>query len=339
MNAGAEILARLVAGGAVAERVLIVIAHPDDETIGLGAQLGRFDDALLVHLTDGAPRDGYDARNYGFAEIADYAAARRGELDAALRAGGAGRLRRLGLGIPDKEAWRDLAGLARRLAELLQAEKPASVFTHAYEGGHPDHDSAAFAVHAARRLADYPPVIIEMPFYHRRDGRLVTGIFLPLSLPLLEMSSRRRPGSTSPPTERLTSGSRPSSGRRLLPAITIPLRPDDHNRKTCMIECFATQRWMLEQFDLATERFRIAPEYDFRRPPHPGDLHYETLGWGIAGADWRRHAADALDRLGLNSSCPCQERGDEAVSLGREIASRSRSSGGAQRRPVGSHDG
>ena len=56
---------------------MIVVAHPDDETIGLGAQLGRFEDALLVHLTDGAPRDGEDARNYGFASVADYAAARR----------------------------------------------------------------------------------------------------------------------------------------------------------------------------------------------------------------------------------------------------------------------
>src|SRR3954453_10881984 len=179
MNAGAEILARLAAGGAVAERVVIAVAHPDDETIGLGAQLGRFDDALLVHITDGAPRDGHDARNYGFASVTDYAAARRRELEAALRAGEAERLRRLGLGIPDKEAWRDLAGLARRFAELLRAEKPTCVFTHAYEGGHPDHDAAAFAVHAACRLVASPPVIIEMPFYHCRDGHFVTGEFLP----------------------------------------------------------------------------------------------------------------------------------------------------------------
>ena len=70
-----------------------------------------------------------------------------------------------------------------------------------------------------------------------------------------------------------------------------------------MIDCFATQRWLLDQFDLATERFRIAPAYDFREPPHPGDLHYETLGWGIAGQDWQREAAGALARLGLDTRC------------------------------------
>ncbi len=75
------------------------------------------------------------------------------------------------------------------------------------------------------------------------------------------------------------------------------------SRKQRMIDCFATQRWLLEQFDLSTERFRVAPEYDFREPPHPGELHYETLGWGIAGAEWRRAASEALDRLGLAPRC------------------------------------
>ncbi len=295
MNPGEAVLARLAAGETVADRIMIVVAHPDDETIGLGAQLSRFEDALLVHVTDGAPRDGHDSRNYGFTSVADYAAARQAELEAALRAGDAARLRRLGLGVADKEARQDLAGLARSLAEWLRAEEPVAVFTHAYEGGHPDHDSAAFAVHAARRLADSASAIVEMPFYHRRDGHLVAGEFLPP--PPLPLSA------SYIPTKRLVSGSRPSPGRRLSPAVTILLRPEDRSRKHRMIDCFTTQRWLLEQFDLSTERFRAAPSYDFSEPPHPGDLHYETLGWGIACKDWRREAVDALDRLGLDIRC------------------------------------
>src|SRR3954471_547989 len=130
---GETILARLAAGGPIAERIMIVVAHPDDETIGLGAQLGRFKDALLVHVTDGAPRDGGDARAYGFARVADYAAARQAELAASLCAGDAAGVRTVGLGIPDKEAWQDLAGLVRHIAEKLHAEQPAAIFTHVYE--------------------------------------------------------------------------------------------------------------------------------------------------------------------------------------------------------------
>ena len=46
-----------------AERAMVIVAHPDDETIGAGARLGGFREALVVHVTDGAPRSGEDARN------------------------------------------------------------------------------------------------------------------------------------------------------------------------------------------------------------------------------------------------------------------------------------
>jgi len=265
-----DIIYRLAARRAIAERVIIVVAHPDDETIGIGAQLSRLGDALLVHVTDGAPRDGRDARSHGCASVAEYAARGRAELAAALAAGGAGPIRRLGFDCVDQEAAWMLPALIERIALLLRSERPQAVFTHSYEGGHPDHDAAALAVHASCRLmagAGLPvPAIIEMALYHRRGGRLVRGGFVP-------------------------------AGRAV---TTIALDREECRRKRRMVAAFATQSAVLADFDLAAERFRSAPDYDFGRPPHPGELHYETLGWGVTGDDWRRAAAAALARLGLS---------------------------------------
>src|SRR5947208_1422367 len=87
MTKRADAILEILAGSRILEpRVMIVVAHPDDETIGMGAQLCRFHDALLIHVTDGAPRDGRDAAAHGFRNIGDYALARRAELRDALEA-------------------------------------------------------------------------------------------------------------------------------------------------------------------------------------------------------------------------------------------------------------
>jgi LmbE family N-acetylglucosaminyl deacetylase len=265
-------IAALRARRSIAEKVMIVAAHPDDETIGLGAQLCRFEDLFIVHATDGAPRDMRDAARYGFARREDYAAARRDELANALTVGGAAHTRTFAFDIPDQEACGDLAGLAQRVRDLIASEAPDVIVTHAYEGGHPDHDSCAFAVDAAARLLPNgsAPAIIEMALYHRRDGGLMSGDFLP---------ARR-------------------------PVTALPLNEGDVSRKQRMIDAFATQRWLLASFPLDCERLRFAPEYDFRQPPHPGVLHYETLGWEITGARWRDHAATAREQLGF-ADLPC----------------------------------
>ena len=62
----------------------VVVAHPDDETLGFGILLQRLPAVSILHVTDGAPADMADAGRLGFASCAEYAAVRRRELDAAL---------------------------------------------------------------------------------------------------------------------------------------------------------------------------------------------------------------------------------------------------------------
>ena len=60
---------------------LIIVAHPDDESIGAGARLRKLGDAWVVDVTDGAPRDVECARRHGYDTPEEYAAARRTELE------------------------------------------------------------------------------------------------------------------------------------------------------------------------------------------------------------------------------------------------------------------
>lgn len=230
--------------------VALVAAHPDDETIGAGASLHLFRKLLLVHVTDGAPADLADARAAGCASAAEYAAVRRQELQCALAVGGA-RAEQIELGAPDQGAsWR-LADLTRALREILERHGVRVVITHPYEGGHPDHDAAAYVVQASGAER------IEMAGYHAGPAGMAIGVFLP--------------GGSTP--------------------VRIALQPDECVRKRMMLDSFTTQRTTLAPFGCDQEVFRLAPNYDFTKPPHEGILHYEQYDWGMTGACWRALAA------------------------------------------------
>ena len=251
-------------------RLLLVAAHPDDETIGAGGLLALAGNPILLHVTDGAPRDLGDARTAGFETREQYRDARRRELRGALEIAGIPQSRARTLDCVDQESSLNMAYLALRIDAVLRELRPICVLTHAYEGGHPDHDATAFAVRAACAMQPSPPLLFEFPLYHAADA----------GLPKME-TCRFLPGQDE--------------------GEAVELDAEARERKQRMIECFATQLHMLYHFPPEVEHFRRASPCDFTEPPHQGSLYYEHFNWGMKGTRWRDLAGAAAHELGMRT--------------------------------------
>jgi LmbE family N-acetylglucosaminyl deacetylase len=237
---------------------LLVAPHPDDETAGAGIWMRRFGPERLtvLHLTDGSPRKLSFAREAGFCSRREYRLAREMELRHALNCIGIRSHQRVQFHFLDQEVYRHLPRLIARLKALVERLRPDLVLSPAYEGGHPDHDAAAFAVAMVRERATLPFEHYEYSLYHAGpDGRMITGAFLPSENPV----SR----------------------------ITFSASEMAHKRR--MLDCFRSQQAILSKFSLARELVRPAPRYDFSKPPHQGPLLYEQW-WHLSSGLWRECA-------------------------------------------------
>jgi N-acetylglucosamine malate deacetylase 2 len=266
LNLFADVTAEWIDGS----RIAVVVAHPDDETIGCGGLLTRLVKANVVMVTDGAPGDAFNARRAGFETAQHYAQARARELRSALSIAGVADEQILTMGVQDGGVWRDQISITQQLAVLFAERKIEAVFTHAFEGGHSDHDGVAYCVHmAAGLLLNRGPTIVEMPFYHEGAGGLTFQTFC--------------------------------DGED---GIVVALSPLQASKKRAMFEAYSSQRHILDRLDSRVERYRLARRYDFRSPPNGGVLRYHRLEAALGLPDWMRAAdprrpakVDALARV------------------------------------------
>lgn len=245
-------------------KTLIVVAHPDDETLGCAHELlRRPGQCHILHATDGGPFEQWFWKQAGATSREEYAARRKAELLAAMRVFGIGEAQLETLPVADREAARHMPRLIAEIAARLRALQPTVVYTHPFEGGHPDHDATALAVQRAvaslRQEGLAMPERREFTGYHARHGEFYSGAFLHEANAVVE----------------------------------VPLAPEEQARKREALDCYRSQQRVIGRFALSPQRWRVAPSYDFTVRPHAGPLYYEIREMGYRFEDFAALAADA----------------------------------------------
>ena len=227
-------------------RTLVIVAHPDDETITCGGLLQRMRDPCVVFATDGAPEDPYFWGR--FASRERYAAIREEEAQAALNAVGVHQIeflaRQSEAPLIDQLLYRVLPSAFEALSRIIERRKPECLLTLAYEGGHPDHDSVSFL--SAQLGSSFALPVWEAPLYHRSvDGDGIHQRFVEEHEEVIDYNV---------------------SGEELI-------------AKHAMLACYKSQFDALPSFDAERERFRPQAKYEYSERPHAGKLNYELWQW------------------------------------------------------------
>lgn len=151
-------------------RPLLLVSHPDDETIACSRLLIRAAAPLVLFATDGAaPGYGFETK-YG--SLKAYSDLRFQEASRALAFTPKASFKRLakpdGSYFVTQHLFEDLPEAAVSIRAIIQSFSPDAIVSHAYEGGNIDHDACSFlAMHAA---ADLGLKRFEFPLYWLDEG-------------------------------------------------------------------------------------------------------------------------------------------------------------------------
>jgi len=283
-------------------RVMVLVAHADDESVGYGALLQRMREAVVVIATDGAPRDSYFWERFGSRD--SYAAVRRDEARRAMQVAGVRELVLLAeedSRLEDQRLFLNLAAAYGRLEKLVERVRPEAIATLAYEGGHPDHDSCSLL--GARLGERFALPVWEAPLYHWANAE---------TLGDLESNGDLHAVSTTPhlPKEGRygapvlhTAGDKPadptfgetSATQGVMRVqqfvcetggeVVAEIGAEELERKRTMCAQYASQGDFLGIFDARREVLRRQARYEYGRAPHQGQTNYERWQWWMSARD------------------------------------------------------
>jgi LmbE family N-acetylglucosaminyl deacetylase len=270
-------------------RVLVLVSHADDESVGYGALLQRMREAVVVIATDGAPRDEYFWRQYGSREA--YAAVRRDEVRRATQLAGVRELVLLAeedSRLEDQRLFLNLAAAYERLEKLVERVRPEAIATLAYEGGHPDHDSCSFL--GARLGERFALPVWEAPLYNWADAGAVGKVCKIARSGRKWWRSRRESARTAgagPAKDAAAAGS--GQVQHFIcetgDEVVVEISDGELERKRMMCAQYTSQDDFLQTFDVGREVVRRQVRYNYRRAPHLGKTKYERWQWWMSARD------------------------------------------------------
>jgi N-acetylglucosamine malate deacetylase 2 len=136
------------------------------------------------------------------------------------------------------------------LGRVTANERPDAMLTLAYEGGHPDHDSACFLASRCAQSLDLP--LWESPLYYRDEkGTGVAQNFI----------------------------------ARTGHEVVTRVEGEALAKKIEMFHTYVSQKLVLNGFHPELEQFRPMAQYDFTKRPAPWKLNYEIWQWKMSGEE------------------------------------------------------